>query len=126
VPSASSSTEVRKEVTDAFHQMWDAFPHLVLLLKRDRTIVASNRVAQERGAVAGLKCYEWAGAKSIHPGCKGNLAMDRLKGQRSVGNYGGRVLDSYWLPVGGEKDLLLHFSVDITPYAKEELLKAPS
>ena len=111
------------EAVDAFHKMWDAFPHLVLLLERDRTIVASNRVAKQRGAVPGLKCYEWAGAEAIHPTCKGNVALNQQDAQRNVANYQGRVLDSYWLPVGGSPDLMLHFSVDITQYAKEELLR---
>ena len=79
--------------------------------------------AQKRGALPGLKCYEWSGAAAIHPGCKGNVALDKETPQRNVGNYQGRVLDSYWLPVGGESDLMLHFAVDITEYAKEELLQ---
>lgn len=111
------------EAINAFHKMWDAFPHLVLLLQRDRTIVASNHAAQEKGAVPGLKCYQWSGAEGIHPVCKGNAALEENVAKRSVGNYQGRVLDSYWLPVGGERDLMLHFSVDITAYAKKELLE---
>lgn len=114
------------EAIDAFHKMWDAFPHLVLLLQKNRTIVASNRVAKKMGLVPGLKCYQWDGVDAIHRNCKGNAALESKTAMRSVANYRGRVLDSYWLPVGGESDLMIHFSIDITKYAKEELLQEPS
>jgi hypothetical protein len=114
----------RTEAARAFHLMWDAFPYLVLLLEKDRTIVASNRAAVKMGALPGMKCYEWHKHAGVHPHCKGNAALESGTAMRSVGAYRDRVLDSYWIPAG-DGELMIHFSIDITPYAKEELFREP-
>ena len=107
----------------AFHLMWDAFPFLVLLLQRDRTILAANRMAIRMGAIPGMKCYQWHKVEEIHEHCLGNAALDSGRSMRRVLPYRGMVLDSYWIPVGTEDELMIHFSIDITPYAKPELLQ---
>jgi hypothetical protein len=114
------------EAINAFHLMWDAFPFLVLLLRRDRTIMAANRMGIKMGAVPGMKCYQWHKVEQIHEHCLGNAALESGRAMRRVLPYRGMVLDSYWIPVGTGGDLMIHFSIDITPYAKAELREEPA
>jgi hypothetical protein len=120
-------TEVNPEILKAFHLMWDMFPTPVLLLKKDRTIVDLNQTAQERGVRPGMKCYQLSGDNIIHNQCLGNSALEEGVGKRSVGYYAPskRFVDSYWLPIKGEKDLFVHFAIDITKYANPELFRTP-
>ncbi len=119
-----SSGADRAEAVQAFHLMWDAFPFLVLLLEKNRTIVAANRIAVKMGALPGMKCFEWHKHAGIHPHCKGNAALESGQAMRSIGAYRGKVLDSYWVPAAGG-ELMIHFSIDMTPYAKDELFREP-
>lgn len=98
---------------EAFHIMWDNFPHVVLLLKKSREIVASNKSAEKYGFLRGKKCYEVAGKTEIHAGCKANAALEENSAQRSVryNKEANRVSDAYWLPVSVENDLYLHFTI---------------
>jgi hypothetical protein len=111
------------EIIKAFHLMWDMFPSVVLLLRKDRTILACNRAAKDRGVLLGTKCYQLTGGDGIHKVCLGNAALEEGIGKRSVGYYGPskRFVDSYWLPISGEKDLFVHFAIDITKYANPDL-----
>lgn len=116
--------DVKTSTIEAFHQMWDFFPHLVLLLRKDRTIVDANRFALDLGVTPSTKCYQLSGGGEIHKVCRADSALMENVAKRSVGGYRGRVLDSYWLPVPGENDLYIHFAIDITEYAKPELLNS--
>ena len=115
--------EVRPEILKAFHLMWDMFPTPVFLLRKDRTILDFNQTARDRGVQLGGKCYQLSGDDCIHKQCLGNSALEEGVGKRSVGYYAPskRFVDSYWLPIGGEKDLFVHFAIDITKYANPEL-----
>ena len=100
-------------VVEAFHMMWDHFPQAVLLLKKSREIVAANKWAMEHGFLPGKKCYEVVGQNEVHAGCKANKALHSGEFERSTSfdRARGRVTDAYWLPIAGEKDLYLHFTV---------------
>jgi hypothetical protein len=103
------------QVVEAFHMMWDNFPHVVLLLKKSREIVATNKEGTKRGFLPGAKCYEVAGKTEIHATCRANVALEENTAQRSV-NYNkaaNRVTDAYWLPVSPETGLYVHFAVYI-------------
>jgi hypothetical protein len=107
--------------------MWDMFPHSVLLLKKNRDIVAVNKKAQERGVRAGGKCFQ-LGDKSkteIHTGCKANVALEKGMAERSVSYREGatRVTDTYWIPVAMEKDLFMHFTIATDLQTKEPSTK---
>ena len=122
----SMQNERVEEVIRAFHMMWDTFPHAVLLLKKDRTILATNLRGAETGFAPGKKCYELGGEKSIHQVCRADEALGEKIAKRSSGLYRGRYLDNYWLPIPGEDGIYLHFGVDITKYVKPDLLVGSS
>ncbi len=120
-------TEVNTEILKAFHLMWDMFPTPVFLLRKNRDIIDFNQTAKNRGVRPGGKCYQLSGDDCIHKQCLGNAALAEGTGKRSVGYYAPskRFVDSYWLPISGEKDLFIHFAIDITKYANPELFKTP-
>jgi hypothetical protein len=118
-----NNTEVSPQILEAFHLMWDMFPTPVFLLRKDRTIVDFNQTAKDKGVRLGMKCYQLSGDDCIHKMCLGNSALEEGVGKRSVGYYAPskRFVDSYWLPIKGQKDLFVHFAIDITKYANPEL-----
>jgi hypothetical protein len=116
------NSEVDPDIVKAFQLMWGVFPSPALLLRKDRTVLACNHSATERGFHSGMKCFQIAG-DSIHKHCKANAALEEGTAQRAVvySPAAQKVNNSYWLPLAGEKDLLVHVIIDITQYAKPEL-----
>ena len=115
--------EVKSEIVTAFDLMWYHFPFPVFLLQKNRTIVSMNKAAKDMGIMAGMKCFQLTGSTGIHEGCLGNSAMKDGEGKRSVAYVPDmkQVIDSYWLPIPGEKNMMIHFGIDITQYAKPEM-----
>lgn len=112
--------QINQEIIKNFHIFWNNFPAPVLLLHKDRTIIAGNKAADLTGAIPGTRCCD-QGPKEAHKKCLANIALKENKAQRLV-DYSemmGMVIDSYWIPVDGEPDLYVHFGIDITPYASE-------
>ena len=112
---------VSEETLKAFHLMWDPFPHSVLLLKKSRTIVDANAKALNRGVVLGKKCYALGkGSNGVHPGCLADEALEAGEARRIFSIRDGRVVDAYWLPITGEEDLFIHFTIYSTEKKEEE------
>ena len=111
-------TKISEELSRNFHLFWDNFPFPVMLIRKDRTIVDLNKAGKAMGCVSGTRCVDM-GKKEDHCGCLANQALQEQTAKRVVAyqdSYG-MVLDSYWVPLAGEEDLYLHFSIDITEYA---------
>ncbi len=125
-PQEQFDSGVNPEILKAFNMMWDHFPAVVMLLGKDRTIVALNKQGRDVGIQPGTKCYELTGETGIHDDCLANEALKEGVAKRSVSHFAlaNWVLDSYWVPVSGEKDLYIHFATNITEYAKPELFPA--
>jgi len=121
--SNKSDPDANLDLIKAFHMMWDAFPFVVILLKKDRSIIAVNKLARDLGIQPGMKCYELTGLNESHKTCLANAALAEGITKRSVAYFEPfkQVLDTYWIPVSGEKDIYIHFNIDITQYAKPEL-----
>ena len=119
-----TSSAIDPDILKAFHLMWDAFPSSALLVRRNRSIVACNQAAINKGLAVGMKCYQLT-SDGVHSFCKANAALDNGIAERSVGYRAGsqKVNDSYWLPIAGEKDLFVHVTIDISQYAKPELFQ---
>lgn len=99
-----------QSVIKAFHLMWDNFPESVMLINKDREIIASNKAGEERGRTAGIKCSSLLPATG-HKGCKANEALKNHEYtyRKKKGDLGDVV--SFWLPIDGYPDYLIHFSV---------------
>lgn len=105
--------EVSDNTIEAFHLMWDSFPHPVMLLQKCRDIVAINKKAEEVGRPATGQCFQMSGATEIHGVCKANQAVEEGIAQRTLrfDEDKNMLTDVYWLPLSAEEDLYLHFAI---------------
>ena len=101
----------------------DAFPFPAMLIRRDKTVVMANKVAEEMGATEGGICWRdfarsscTASNSERNTECEGCLAESAFElghPQRDPEvRAHGRVWDVHWIPVG--KNEFLHFAIDIT------------
>jgi len=117
------SFEVSEEIRSNFHLFWDNYPGPVMLVQKDRTIIEANKTALEVGCPVGTRCVDLF-EKKHHVGCKANMALQKGTGVREV-SYAenlGQVVDGYWIPLVGSRELFVHFCNDITEYAAEHLI----
>ena len=119
----ADAQQISEEVIRNFHLFCDNFPFPVMLIHKDRTILAVNKTGETEGYPTDVRCVE-LGKKEHHRGCLANLALTEQAAKRVVAytDFRGAVLDSYWVPLAGNEDLFLHFSADITQWAKESLV----
>lgn len=104
---------VDQKTLDAFEQMWGPFPEPVLLLYKDRTILATNEMARAIGISTGVKCF------SLNPEAKGdncrqcraNLALreGRTICEESAPN--GQHVIGYWMPLKTNSDVYVHLGI---------------
>lgn len=115
--------QISDEIRSNFHLFYDNFPFSVMLVHKDRTILAMNKTAETAGYQTGIRCVDM-GQKEHHKGCQANQALAEQTAKRVVAyfDFAGAVLDSYWIPLAGSSDLYLHFAADITEWAKESLV----
>ncbi len=106
--------EQQRHISEAFRMMWDSFPHPVLLLQKNRTIVDSNKLARDLGVPAGVKCREI----SPYPEkCKNHCLADKALAsgapERIISRQGNKLSATYWIPLKTQQDdLYLHFVMD--------------
>lgn len=98
-----------EEVIEQFHVMWDGFPGMARLIRRDHVVLAANVAAERKGFSCGAICAK-VGDPAIHRRCKlgvlfaeGNPQSDNVLPDRVRG----------WVPVRGRDDLCVHFAVMI-------------
>ena len=114
---------ISDDLRSHFHLFWDNFPFPVMLTHEDRTILDRNNAAETVGYGVNIKCSD-LGPKEAHNGCRANKALSDQKAERVVGyvESANAVLDSYWVPLAGQEEIYLHFSIDITSYSAANLL----
>ena len=99
---------------------------IALILKKEtREIVASNKAAQEIGAVPGEKCYETcASRKDECPFCLAPVLWATGEQKEKEVNYQGTWYHGIWAPLS--EDLYVHYIFDITErkLAEEALQQA--
>ena len=124
----------------------DSLPHPAMLIRKDRIILAANRIAREFGAKIGGFCWRDFGQSEFTPEhdkqninqhnetpscvaeCHFCLADEALENQEPASNpevkAWNKTWDMYWIPLS--KDVYLHYAIDITKpnWIDQELLKA--
>lgn len=117
-------TNVKPETLNSFKQMWNLHPSPVLLVHKNRDILAVNKAAAEAQVPVGIKCYDLCKGDNVCAGCKANASLKKNEGIRKLALSKGtdQFMDGYWIPVEGEEDIYVHFGNDITEYVKPELL----
>jgi len=104
---------MEQSILNTFQTMWGPFPEPVLLVRKDRTILAVNDLARSLGTTTGVKCFSLnpEAQTSACRQCKANLA---LREQRTVCTdevQNGHRIIGYWMPLKEEKDVYVHFGV---------------
>jgi hypothetical protein len=102
-----------QKILDAFQTMWGPFPEPVMLIQKDRTILAVNDLARSVGTPTGVKCF------SLNPEartttckqCKANLALHEERTVCTEETQNGKRIIGYWMPLKEEKDVYVHFGV---------------
>lgn len=93
--------------------MWDLFPEPVMLVHKNRTILATNALGQDFGIPLGSRCHELNPEAGDHP-CRQCLANEALRtGQATITQTekDGVPLTAFWVPVQGQADLYIHFGI---------------
>lgn len=102
-----------QQTLDAFEQMWGPFPEPVMLIRKDRTILAINELAQTAGVPVNVKCFslnpEAGGHACQH--CKANLALRERRTVSSEEMQNGKRVIGYWMPLKTDEDIYVHFGI---------------
>ncbi|MFQ5980378.1 MAG: PAS domain S-box protein [Candidatus Heimdallarchaeota archaeon] len=115
-----------KQTEDALQEktLWsqvflDTLDCVALVLRSDRTVVASNQAGVETGAIPGQRCFAtWGQRDDPCPWCRAPMALATGKAQHIVVEALGIVWDAHWIPLGN--DLYLHYAFDITERRRME------
>jgi PAS domain S-box-containing protein len=120
----------------------DSIPHSAMLIRKDRKIIAANKIAREVGAIVGGYCWQEFGKcqfvpeedkKSIKYGkvpdrgtrcyfCNADEALESKGPVNIEVNAWDRLWDTYWVPL--DEETYLHYAIDITERKQaEETLK---
>ncbi|MEE8329085.1 MAG: PAS domain S-box protein [Thermodesulfovibrionia bacterium] len=106
--------------------LMDSIPCVALLLRPStREIIASNKMAEQVGAVPGKQCFAtWGRSDKPCPWCRAPKLWASGKAQHGVFEGLGIIWDAHWIPVS--EDLYIHFAFDITERKKVEKLTLDS
>ncbi|WP_306589618.1 hypothetical protein [Geothrix sp. 21YS21S-4] len=100
-------------ILEAFQTMWGPFPEPVMLVHRDRTVLAANDLARQIGIPTGIKCHTLnplaEGKHCQH--CKANQALNSGKTVCKEELMGDRYIRGYWMPLTEAPDLYVHFGI---------------
>ncbi len=104
---------MKQTILDAFQTMWGPFPEPVMLVQKDRTILAVNDLARTLGTPEGVKCFSLntEEGKTTCRRCKANLALREERAVRSDETQNGKPILGYWMPLKEEKDVFVHFGI---------------
>ena len=98
------------KVIEAFHMMWGNFPEAVMLIHKNRDILAVNDACRTSGGVVGVKCSELGGPEQ-HKGCLANQAIANKQTIYSKSEVGGKTIIGYWMPLTDYPEVYVHFGV---------------
>ncbi len=104
---------VDQKTLDAFEEMWGPFPEPVMLVNKDRTILARNELARTAGIPAGIKCFS-LNAQAHGENCRQCKANQAMREKRTVcqedDSSGARII-GYWMPLKENSEVYVHFGV---------------
>jgi hypothetical protein len=103
---------VDQKTLEAFQMMWGPFPERVMLVHKNRNILAVNESARAAEATAGIKCFTLnptgvPGEYCKH--CKANIALH--EGRAVVSHEDGNKVLAYWIPLKDVEDVYVHFAI---------------
>jgi hypothetical protein len=105
--------QVDEKLLESFHLMWDHFPEGVQLADKSYKILAVNPAASLIGRKAGMICAKH-GPPEAHKGCRAQEAAKEHKATWAASpaaQAGELGAVTFWLPIDGYPDYLLHFAI---------------
>ena len=102
------------KITEAFRIMWGNFPEPVMLVRKDRTVLATNKYAQRIGIAAGIKCHSLnpeTGTADHCQRCQANAALRTGEAVCTQEQMGETPVRGYWVPVTDSPDIFVHFGI---------------
>jgi len=102
---------IREDLVEAFNKMWGKAPWPVMLIHKSHTIIAQNPLCIKlvKGSFCGQKCVN--AFSGDHSGCRAQEAIKQQLATTSSFERMGLKGCSYWIPVAGEPEYLLHFAI---------------
>ena len=97
-----------EKLIECFHAMWNNYPYMVRLIRKDRIVLAVNKASAAAGLCVGELCSA-VGLKEAHAGCLANSALKEKQGKHQLTGDGLRL--KFWIPIEGREDVFVHFSV---------------
>jgi hypothetical protein len=106
---------VAQKILDAFETMWGPFPEPVMLIHKDRTILARNELARTAGIPAGIKCFSLnpEAVSTACKQCKANLALREHRAVCTEGMQNGNRIIGYWMPLKDDQEVYVHFGIGV-------------
>jgi hypothetical protein len=108
---------------EAFRLTWENFPEPMILVRRDRTVLARNAATMAHCTLnsvsVGEKCFK-ANALEGKDTCRACRANDALRQQKAIaceGDMGGQRIRGYWIPLAGSSELFIHGYTSLAPLA---------
>ena len=95
-----------QEMIRMFHAMYDNFPTRARLIRKNREVLAVNKIAEAEGLSAGVRCIDQPPVEA-HRNCKANQALKEKRGE-VVFSDDGTVI--FWTPLEGCEDVYVHGS----------------
>lgn len=107
-------------LVEAFLLMWGNFPDPMMLVHRDRTILAVNDACARQGTTAGTKCFSYnPDPRAVeNDACKACQANKALKAGTAIacdGNFGEHLIRGYWIPLKGSSEVYIHGYTPLKP-----------
>lgn len=117
----------------------DSLPYPAMLINKNRTILATNRIAKEAGAKVGKLCWCEFGHSEFIPDedkkyiaefqknpehgtmcyfCQADESLEAMTQINAEVNAWDKIWDTYWIPL--DDDIYLHYAADITERKRTE------
>ena len=104
---------IDQKVIEAINLMRAAFPEPVMLIHKNRDILAANEAYIKIGGPVGVKCSS-LGDKEMHKGCLANQALESKRPAFVKYEVNGKKAVAFWLPVVNYPDIYIHVSFGAT------------
>jgi signal transduction histidine kinase/FixJ family two-component response regulator len=118
-----------REVARLNELLLDSLPYPAMMIRRDRLVLAANRIAEKMGVRVGEHCWQnfnlgspsaqWQDGASKCPFCRVNDAFDL---DRAINNpvlaVNGHFWDIWWIPI--DREVCLTYAIDITERKRAE------
>lgn len=115
-----------EQLIEAFNMMWGKYPEPVRLIDKNEIIIAGNEayLATSGPEMIGTCCRDLQPAE-LHIGCRHAKCIKTGEAQMKDVEHFGVTWHTYWVPVAGAPDYLVHFSNGIMEtYAKMAAMQA--